>query len=98
MDGIIGTAGQKDASENDSVLDAHVISLRLMFSAWMSHFRSLGYIKETTMDMLDRTVCKQSVERSVKDPKVRYVESIQLEQISRVPTSKSQRSDVQAAT
>jgi len=67
------TAALSDNTESDSVLNAHVVSLRLMFSAWMSHFRSLGYVKDTTMDMLDRTVCKQSVERSVKDAKVRCV-------------------------
>ena len=55
----------------DSIIDAHVVQLRLLFTAWISYFRSLGYIKESTMDMLDRTVCKKSIELSVKDPKAR---------------------------
>jgi len=69
------TAAAAASDNNDSVvLNAHVVSLRLMFSAWMSHFRSLGYVKESTMDMLDRGVCRPSVERSVGDVRVRWVD------------------------
>jgi len=69
------TAAAAASDNNDSViLNAHVVSLRLMFSAWMSHFRSLGYLKESTMDMLDRGVCRLSVERSVGDVRVRWVD------------------------
>lgn len=50
-----------------TVVNAHVVSLRLLFTAWITHFRSLGYIKDTTMDMLDQTVLKRSIHISVRD-------------------------------
>jgi len=73
MSGNNNGVGHLDATDSDTLMKAHIVSLRLMLSAWMSHFRSLGYVKDSTMDMLDRTVCKQSVERSVKEAKVRCV-------------------------
>lgn len=53
--------------------NAHIVQLRLMFTAWITHFRSLGYIKDSTMELLDHSVCRQALELSVKDAKVRYV-------------------------
>lgn len=59
------------AKERDPVLAAHITSLRLLFTAWLSHFNSLGYIKESTMDSLDKSVLRRILQLSVKDHKAR---------------------------
>lgn len=63
--------GSEDVDTPRPIVNAHVVALRLLFTAWISHFRSLGYIKESTMDMLDKTVLKRSVQVSVRDFKAR---------------------------
>jgi len=64
-------AAPNDIPPARTAANAHIVQLRLMFTAWITHFRSLGYIKDSTMDVLDHTVCRQALELSVKDPKVR---------------------------
>jgi len=63
--------GAAAAAMPKTVVYAHVVSLRLLFTAWITHFRSLGYIKDTTMDMLDQTVLRRSIQISVRDTKAR---------------------------
>lgn len=58
-------------SPDASIVSAHVVSLRLLFTAWITHFRSLGYVKDSTMELLDRTVCRRTVELTVRDIKAR---------------------------
>jgi hypothetical protein len=53
------------------IIKGHVTHLRLLLTTWLSHFKSLGYIEESTMEMLDRTVCKKIVGLTVRDFKVR---------------------------
>jgi len=65
-------AAHSDVPPARTAANAHIVQIRLMFTAWITHFRSLGYIKDSTMDVLDHTVCRQALELSVKDPKVRY--------------------------
>ncbi|KAJ8607045.1 hypothetical protein MRB53_040554 [Persea americana] len=68
----LSSADSEDGSEQiDSVLRAHITSLRLMISTWITHFRAIGWIKETTMEMLDTRVCRRCVELTVKDAKAR---------------------------
>lgn len=64
-------AAPNDIPPARTAANAHIVQLRLMFTAWITHFRSLGYIKDSTMDVLDQTVCRQALELSVKDSKVR---------------------------
>ncbi|KAI9718477.1 MAG: copper transport protein [Chrysothrix sp. TS-e1954] len=54
-----------------TVANAHIVSLRLLFTGWISHFRSPGYMKDETMQILDKAICKKSVDLSVKDVKLR---------------------------
>jgi len=42
-----------------------------MFATWQTHFRSLGYVKDSTMAMLDKVVCAEAVRRTVADAGVR---------------------------
>lgn len=53
------------------IIKGHVTHLRLLLTTWLSHFKSLGYIEESTMEMIDRTVCKKIVGLTVRDFKVR---------------------------
>lgn len=56
---------------SNAVAQAHVAQLRLMFATWQTHFRSLGYVKDSTMAMLDKVVCAEAVRRTVADAGVR---------------------------
>ncbi|KAB8346351.1 hypothetical protein FH972_023395 [Carpinus fangiana] len=55
---------------DEVIVKGHVTHLRLLLTAWISHFRS-GYIEDRTMEMLDRTVCRKVVSLTVRDFKVR---------------------------
>lgn len=67
--------GHEHVSLDKTVAQAHVIQLRLMFATWQTHFRSLGYVKDSTMQMMDKVVCWEVVQKSVKDATIRYVGS-----------------------
>ena len=57
-----------------TVVNAHIVNLRLLFTGWITHFRSPGYMKDDTMQLLDKTICKRSVDLTVKDANFRYVD------------------------
>ena len=56
-----------------SVVQAHVTQFRLLLTSWITHFKSLGYMKEKTMDMLDRMVAHRIKRLTIRDIKTRYV-------------------------
>lgn len=55
----------------DVVVKSHVTSLRLLLAGWITHFRALRYVKDSTMDLLDKKVCRKTVDLTIKEPKVR---------------------------
>lgn len=71
MAGLLNSKPGGKADPPDTVIKAHVASLRLLLAGWITHFRSVGYVKEGTMDMLDRKVCKRTVDLTIKELKVR---------------------------
>lgn len=60
--------GQRDAT---SIMKAHSVFLRLVLPPYTIHFKSAGYMKDVTLEMLDKKVCKEILRRSAKDPAVR---------------------------
>ena len=68
-----------NVSQADGILKAHVTSLRLLYATWIAHFKSLGYIKESTLEKLDRTICKRTLELTIRDEKIRWEHIIRLQ-------------------
>ena len=58
-------------NETDTLLKSYKTSLLLLLTTYQTHFRSLGYIKETTLDLLDRTVSKRTGQLTVRDSRAR---------------------------
>ena len=52
--------------------NAYATFLRLALAAYTVHFKSHGYIKDSSLDLLDSNVCKQILELSIKKSDVRY--------------------------
>lgn len=77
----LSEATQASEPAQDQILRAHVTSLRLLFTAWLTHFRTsgyekdgkpeYGYIKEQTMDYLDKVVLRKILTLSVQDGRAR---------------------------
>ena len=66
--------GKTQMKEPSSAINqAHVTSLRLLIAPWIIHFKSLNYIKEGTMDMLDRRICRKTVDLTTREPSIRRV-------------------------
>ncbi|KAJ9656372.1 hypothetical protein H2201_008566 [Coniosporium apollinis] len=55
----------------ESHRDPYSTLFQLLFTAWPLHFQSQGYLKDKTMEMLDRKVCKATLERTIRDARVR---------------------------
>lgn len=72
---------RQDGATQDPVLRAHITSLRLLFTAWLTHFKTsghdrdgkpeYGYIKEQTMERLDKQVLRKILELSVQNGRAR---------------------------
>ena len=56
---------------DSSVVKAYVTQFRLLLTTWISHFRSLGYMKPDTMDKLDRNVAQKIWDLSFGDEQIR---------------------------
>lgn len=65
-------------SPETTVARSHLLHFKMMLATWMTHFRSLGYIKDSTMKMLDDNGCKKLVELTVKDQRIRCVNSMRM--------------------
>ncbi|KAL9055817.1 MAG: hypothetical protein Q9162_003351 [Coniocarpon cinnabarinum] len=59
------------APMKDAALKAHVVQFRLLMATWTTHFKSLDYVKETTMDMLDKRALKAFAELTMNNPDAR---------------------------
>lgn len=49
------------------------ILVRLALPPYTIHFKSATYMKEATMEMLDKRVCKESLKATAQRPEVRFV-------------------------
>lgn len=51
---------------------AYNVLVRLALPPYTIHFKSSTYMKETTMEMLDKTVCKESLRATAQKAEVRW--------------------------
>ena len=56
---------------SSKALPAYVTQFKLLLTGWISHFNSLGYIKDSTMEMLDKSVAHKYKDLTVRDAGVR---------------------------
>lgn len=71
---------QRMTSYEDSVTGhAYSTLLRLGLPAYTMHFKSPTYMRESMLERLDRTVCKDILKASAQQPEVRFV--------TRIPTT-----------
>lgn len=62
------------APEDDSKTGkAYNVLVRLALPPYTIHFKSPTYMKEVTMEMLDKTVCKESLKATAQKAEVRLV-------------------------
>ncbi|KAF1823822.1 uncharacterized protein K489DRAFT_317269 [Dissoconium aciculare CBS 342.82] len=47
------------------------VFIRLVLGPYMMHFKSAGYMRESTLDILDRKVCKETLHSTAQRPSVR---------------------------
>ncbi|KAI9657835.1 MAG: copper transport protein [Alyxoria varia] len=52
------------------VVKAHLVHLRLLMISWTTHFRSVGYMKDSTMEMMDREIAQKTLELSATNYKI----------------------------
>jgi hypothetical protein len=65
---------QRMTSYEDSVTGhAYSTLLRLGLPAYTMHFKSPTYMRESMLERLDRTVCKDILKASAQQPEVRFV-------------------------
>lgn len=50
---------------------AHSVNIRLVFPAYTVHFKSPSYVRDTTLDLLDKKVCKETLKSTAQDASVR---------------------------
>ncbi|KAI5369710.1 putative armadillo-like helical, Ataxin-10 domain-containing protein [Septoria linicola] len=50
---------------------AHSVFVRLVLPPYTIHFKSAGYMKDVTLDMLDKKVCKEMLRRTANDAAAR---------------------------
>lgn len=62
------------APEEDSKTGkAYNVLVRLALPPYTIHFKSPTYMREATMEMLDKTVCKESLKATAQKAEVRFV-------------------------
>ncbi|KAK4549402.1 hypothetical protein LTR36_006399 [Oleoguttula mirabilis] len=50
---------------------AHSVFVRLVFPAYTVHFKSPTYVRDTTLDLLDKKVCKETLKSTAQDGLIR---------------------------
>ncbi|KAK0251916.1 hypothetical protein B0A54_12803 [Friedmanniomyces endolithicus] len=55
----------------DKTAQAHSVFVRLVLPPYTIHFKSPTYMRDTTLDLLDRKVCKPTLITTASDPAVR---------------------------
>jgi len=55
----------------DKTAQAHSVLVRLVLPPYTIHFKSPTYMRDTTLDLLDRKVCKPTLITTASDPAVR---------------------------
>ncbi|KAK5124955.1 hypothetical protein LTR85_001145 [Meristemomyces frigidus] len=50
---------------------AHTLYILLVFPAFCAHFKSPTYVRDTTLDLLDKKVCKETLKSTAQDASVR---------------------------
>ncbi|PPJ59645.1 hypothetical protein CBER1_01236 [Cercospora berteroae] len=61
--------GQRDAASN--MAKAYSVFVRLVLPPYTIHFKSTGYMKDVTLEMLDKKVCKEMLRRTANDAMAR---------------------------
>jgi len=59
--------------EDEAATKAFGIFIRLALPPYTIHFKSPSYMKEATLDMLDRRVCKETLRATGQKARVRCV-------------------------
>ena len=62
----------ESTDEDGNVIRAHSTFVRLALPPYTIHFKSPTYMKDTTMDMLDKRVTKETVRATGQKSDVRY--------------------------
>lgn len=61
---------EKEGSKDGKAFN---ILVRLALPPYTIHFKSATYMREGTMEMLDKRVCKESLKATAQRPEVRFV-------------------------
>ena len=64
-------AGYEDGAQRDG--KPYNVLIRLALPPYTIHFKSSTYMKESTMEMLDKRVCKEGLKASAQKSEVRLV-------------------------
>lgn len=65
------------ATEGSKEGKAYNVLVRLALPPYTIHFKSPTYMKESTIELLDKTVCKDSLRATAQKVDVRFVEQRQ---------------------
>lgn len=60
-------------SHDAAMAHAHSIFVRLALPPYTIHFKSPSFMKEATMEMLDKRVCKETLKKTAQKAEVRWV-------------------------
>jgi palmitoyltransferase len=61
----------RDSDDPDRAAKAHSVFVRLVLPPYTIHFKAPKYMKESTLDMLDKKVCKETLRGTAQSPTVR---------------------------
>jgi hypothetical protein len=70
--GELAPLGERSHLEEENDVKPYVVHLRLALGPWAVHFRCPDYIKEETMQMLETSVVRKTIERTRTSGEVRY--------------------------
>lgn len=61
----------RDPHSHDRLQKAHSVFVRLVFPAYTVHFKSPTYMRDATLDLLDKKVCKETLKSTAQDALIR---------------------------
>ena len=61
----------RDPDDPNRAAKAHSVFVRLVLPPYTIHFKAPKYMKESTLDMLDKKVCKETLRGTAQSPTVR---------------------------
>lgn len=66
-----GGGDKKKAMARDKKKEAHSVFIRLVLPPYTIHFKSPTYMRDATLDLLDKKVCKETLKSTAQDAVVR---------------------------